>query len=238
MNKYLKYLIIPGFLLIPITTAHADESETQKTFDTSKMIKLQVQREKKIKAIQERQRSLYKYQTNTLDHKKESRNIALDPAPPKVETDAETYEEPEFVEYYYEEPAYEEPGYQEPITYEAPPAPSEGIEAGVQFALAQIGKPYIYGGNGPWGYDCSGLTSAAFGISPAYRTAAAQSAMGTPHYDVHNAPRGALLFWGGVGSAYHVGISLGNGQYVHAANEAMGILIGGMGSAPSHYIVI
>jgi hypothetical protein len=32
----------------------------------------------------------------------------------------------------------------------------------IHFALAQLGKPYSWGGNGPGSYDCSGLTSAAY----------------------------------------------------------------------------
>src|SRR4051812_32150628 len=45
-----------------------------------------------------------------------------------------------------------------------PPAPSVGGGAGaaVQFAYGALGKPYIYAASGPGGYDCSGLTQAAW----------------------------------------------------------------------------
>src|SRR5262249_8118591 len=42
------------------------------------------------------------------------------------------------------------------------PAPSSGAGAAIAYARAQIGKPYIYAGVGPDGYDCSGLTMMAW----------------------------------------------------------------------------
>src|SRR5207302_2891257 len=42
--------------------------------------------------------------------------------------------------------------------------PTEAQQAAVvSFALAQLGKPYVWGGEGPNGYDCSGLVMAAWG---------------------------------------------------------------------------
>ena len=55
--------------------------------------------------------------------------------------------------------------------------------AAVHFAMAQIGKPYVYGAAGPSAYDCSGLTMAAWGaqgsVSP--HSSAAQYGSGHPH---------------------------------------------------------
>ena len=60
------------------------------------------------------------------------------------------------------------------------PDPSHGVSSRAQsalsFALAQLGKPYIWGGTGPTGYDCSGLMMASWGKAGVSlpRTAAAQ----------------------------------------------------------------
>ncbi|WP_043477327.1 C40 family peptidase, partial [Kitasatospora sp. MBT66] len=44
----------------------------------------------------------------------------------------------------------------------ATPAADGDVETAVQFALAQLGKPFKTAGNGPDGYDCSGLVQQAF----------------------------------------------------------------------------
>jgi cell wall-associated NlpC family hydrolase len=96
----------------------------------------------------------------------------------------------------------------------------------ISFLRAQVGKPYVYGATGPSAYDCSGLTQAAFrtiGVDLP-RTSQAQSTFGTP-VAVSNVQVGDLLFWGGVGSAYHVAVYIGNGQYLDAANPSKGVVI-------------
>lgn len=88
-------------------------------------------------------------------------------------------------------------------------------------AVANNGVPYVYGGSSMSGFDCSGLVQYAFGLSA--RTTYQQTNLGTHHYDVANAPAGAILFWGSDSAPYHDGISLGNGKYVAAQNESDGI---------------
>ncbi|MFG3440576.1 NlpC/P60 family protein [Nonomuraea sp. NPDC047897] len=87
----------------------------------------------------------------------------------------------------------------------------------LRFAFAQIGKPYVFGGTGPGGWDCSGLTQAAWraaGVSLP-RTTWQQWAWGSGRKV--NYPRdlqpGDLIFSEGLG---HVSIYAGNGQIVHA----------------------
>lgn len=85
----------------------------------------------------------------------------------------------------------------------------------VQFAYQQIGKPYIYGGNGPGGYDCSGLTSAAYrstGLSIP-RTSSAQLAA-LPTVSKANLRPGDLV---GFYSGGHIGIYVGDGYVIHAS---------------------
>ena len=94
----------------------------------------------------------------------------------------------------------------------------------VQQALSAVGRvPYIWGGTSTSGWDCSGMVQCLTGIGA--RTAEQQSYTGTRHYDIWNAPYGALYFYDTGAGAYHVGISLGNGTMVHAANANDGTIV-------------
>lgn len=94
----------------------------------------------------------------------------------------------------------------------------------VQQALSAVGRvPYVWGGVTPDGWDCSGMVQYLTGIGA--RTAEQQSYTGTRHYDIYNAPYGALYFYDTGAGAYHVGISLGNGSMVHAANANDGTIV-------------
>lgn len=94
----------------------------------------------------------------------------------------------------------------------------------VQQALSAVGKvPYSWGGTSYSGWDCSGMVQCLTGIGA--RTAEQQSYTGTRHYDIYNAPYGALYFYDTGAGAYHVGISLGNGSMVHAANANDGTIV-------------
>lgn len=96
----------------------------------------------------------------------------------------------------------------------APPAKnSSAVEIAIAFALAQVGKPYIWGATGPNGYDCSGLVMTAFskaGINLP-RTTRTIIGRGKP-VSRAQLTRGDLVW----PSSGHVGIYLGNGQFVHA----------------------
>ena len=94
----------------------------------------------------------------------------------------------------------------------------------VQQALSAVGRvPYVWGGVTPDGWDCSGMVQYLTGIGA--RTAEQQSYTGTRHYDIYNAPYGVLYFYDTGAGAYHVGISLGNGSMVHAANANDGTIV-------------
>lgn len=84
-------------------------------------------------------------------------------------------------------------------------------------AAKYINVPYVSGGATPAGFDCSGLIQYAAkqaGISLP-RVSQAQSTVGS-YVSVSALQAGDLVFWGGVGSAHHVGIYIGNGVYIHA----------------------
>lgn len=94
----------------------------------------------------------------------------------------------------------------------------------VQQALSAVGRvPYVWGGTSTSGWDCSGMVQCLTDIGA--RTAEQQSYTGTRHYDIYNAPYGALYFYDTGAGAYHVGISLGNGSMVHAANANDGTIV-------------
>ncbi|WP_329313860.1 C40 family peptidase [Streptomyces sp. NBC_01262] len=103
---------------------------------------------------------------------------------------------------------------------------SGSIATVISFLKSQVGKPYVYGANGPYAYDCSSLTKAAFATIGVElpRTAAQQSTVGTA-VSVSDVQVGDLLFWGGRGSAYHVAVYVGNGEYLDAANPSKGVVI-------------
>ncbi|SCH77072.1 Probable endopeptidase YafL precursor [uncultured Clostridium sp.] len=87
-------------------------------------------------------------------------------------------------------------------------------------ANKQIGKPYVWGAEGPNAFDCSGLTyyvyKTALGITLP-RTSTEQSKTGTT-VSRSNLQPGDLIFssTNGSGSVSHVGIYIGNGQMIHA----------------------
>ena len=111
-------------------------------------------------------------------------------------------------------------------------ADSEGIltenttDKKVDRALSQRGVPYVWGGNTPAGFDCSGLVQWAYGLGSNYRTTYQQATLGSHHYNVFSAPKGALLFFGSDAAPYHVAISLGDGSYVHAPEPGDVVKVG------------
>lgn len=89
----------------------------------------------------------------------------------------------------------------------------------VAYAMSQVGQPYLWGGTGVGGFDCSGLTMEAYkaaGVSLP-RIAQAQYAA-TQQYATANPQSGDLVFFGTASNIHHVGIALGNGQMVDAPN--------------------
>lgn len=91
----------------------------------------------------------------------------------------------------------------------------------VNYALRFRGVPYVYGANGPSAFDCSGYTSYVFrhfGVSLP-RTAKSQYSAGSSVSKGNLAP-GDLVFFNTVGYLGHVGIYIGNGNFVHASTSS------------------
>lgn len=114
-------------------------------------------------------------------------------------------------------------------------APASGsVGAVISFLQAQVGDAYVMGGTGPNSWDCSGLVQAAFkqaGVDLP-RTSQEQSTFGTS-VSLSNLAVGDILYWGGAGSAYHVGVYIGNGQYLDAANPSKGVVIQDLSGYPA-----
>lgn len=114
------------------------------------------------------------------------------------------------------------------------PATKNGA-ALASFASRYVGHPYVYGGNTPAGWDCTGFTQwvfSQFGKN-----------IGRVTYDQINAGKrvtdpqpGDLMISTDMS---HAGIYLGNGMMVHAANPGMGTAINAVASViPSSYIYV
>jgi cell wall-associated NlpC family hydrolase len=103
--------------------------------------------------------------------------------------------------------------------------------AAVAYAMAQVGDSYVYGAAGPSAFDCSGLTMMAW----------AQAGVGLPHSSSAQYSTGAhiaasdlqpgdLVFY--YSPISHVGMYIGNGMIVHAANPGSGVLVASLYSMP------
>lgn len=104
--------------------------------------------------------------------------------------------------------------------------PSKTAVKVANLAKAEVGKAYTMGGNGPSGFDCSGLAQYVYSKAAGKelsRTTFSQVKEGTT-ISMQDLKPGDLLFWGSASSPYHVGIYVGNNQYVHAATPSQGVV--------------
>ncbi len=100
----------------------------------------------------------------------------------------------------------------------------------VRFALDQLGKPYRWGGNGPSGYDCSGLTTMAYRAAGVALPRVSRWQYGAgAHIPVRKLSAGDLVFYArntaSPSTIDHVGMYLGSGRMVEAANRSVPIRI-------------
>ena len=114
-----------------------------------------------------------------------------------------------------------------------PPTVSASGRAGaaVSYAMAQVGDAYVYGAAGPDAYDCSGLTMASWaqaGVALPH-SSSAQYGSG-PQVPASALMPGDLVFY--YSPISHVGMYIGNGMIVHAANPSTGVQVTGLYSMP------
>jgi cell wall-associated NlpC family hydrolase len=115
-------------------------------------------------------------------------------------------------------------------TVTSPGSPKKRVKAMIAWARAQVGRPYIWGGAGPVGYDCSGLALQAMHaggrVLPSvttylhqrrdFPTASRIFDSGLPRRPLAERRPGDLVFFGAPGSISHMGIYLGHGRIVEA----------------------
>lgn len=124
---------------------------------------------------------------------------------------------------------------------QAAPAPSAGAATAqqqdaagdgqyiVDFAYQYVGYPYVYAGNTPSGFDCSGFTQFVIlntvGIDIGHDTAG-QTGYGA-WVDWGMWAPGDLVYFQGTYRAgiSHTGIYIGDGEFIHAENESTGVTV-------------
>jgi cell wall-associated NlpC family hydrolase len=108
------------------------------------------------------------------------------------------------------------------------PIPSgDGNSAAVAIAMQQLGTPYVWGGGGPGGFDCSGLAAYAYaqvGKSVPHYTGAIWSQF--PKVSNSDLQAGDMVFFNGGG---HMGLYIGSGQYVHAPQTGDVVKVSNLG---------
>jgi len=101
----------------------------------------------------------------------------------------------------------------------------------LKYALAQVGKSYVYGAAGPNSFDCSGLTMRAWGTAGVGLPHSSRAQQGSGMRVSESALQpGDLVFY--YSPISHVGIYLGNGMIVHAANPSSGVRVSPLHSMP------
>ena len=103
-----------------------------------------------------------------------------------------------------------------------------------------LGKPYVWAEEGPYAFDCSGLTYNIYGSMgiDIPRTAREQAKVGkkVPYQDLHY---GDLIFFGPPNKRSkrinHVGMYLGNGWFAHASSKARKVTITNFKDEPIYY---
>ncbi|MEO5852163.1 MAG: NlpC/P60 family protein [Nocardioides sp.] len=101
----------------------------------------------------------------------------------------------------------------------------------VSTALAQVGDAYVYGAAGPSAFDCSGLTMFAWGAAGVGLPHSSSAQFGSgPRISASALQPGDLVFY--YTPISHVGMYIGNGMIVHAANPGTGVAVAGLYSMP------
>lgn len=164
----------------------------------------------------------YDYDTDTDDYTYDDADYEDDYDEDYDEGYDEDYEDSYEDDYDYED-------YKDESEYEEP-ADSYNGGGIVDTAMAYVGYPYVWGGTSPSGFDCSGFVQYVFRQNGYYISRVAT----TQYYDgdfvsYYNLQPGDVVFFNNTyGNDYgitHVGIYIGGGAFVHAANSNDGVKV-------------
>ena len=97
-------------------------------------------------------------------------------------------------------------------------APNRAAAVAIRFACEQLGEPYVWGGNGETGWDCSGLTTAAYAAAGIHLPRHTQAQYNAGPLVPAGQPLmpGDLVLYGPPDDVHHVGLYIGAGKMVHA----------------------
>lgn len=114
--------------------------------------------------------------------------------------------------------------------------PNPVAMSAVRFACAQLGKPYVWGGNGDPGFDCSGLTHAAYAAAGINLPRTAQTQYNARPLLAPGIPLqpGDLVFFGTPTRIHHVGISLGGTLFVDAPQTGQNVRVQDLSDFPDY----
>ena len=96
----------------------------------------------------------------------------------------------------------------------------------ISYAYNFIGKPYVWGADGPKSFDCSGFTKYvfnAFGVDLPHYTGS-QIGKGSS-VSKNNLKQGDLIFFNTDGPVSHVGIYVGYGEFIHASSGSRKVIV-------------
>ena len=112
------------------------------------------------------------------------------------------------------------------------PAPDANIELGqqiVNYAMGYLGSRYVYGGTSPSGFDCSGFVSYVYKNFGYNLTRGATSMYRTNGVSISKSDLavGDLVFFSSNGgsSLTHVGLYIGDNEFIHASTPSSGVII-------------
>ena len=116
----------------------------------------------------------------------------------------------------------------------APPTNARGGAAVVQFAMQFQGYPYVFGGTSPRGFDCSGFVFYVHNQTgnPIGR-GMWQQFNGGPRVSIDQLQPGDTVFFANtyMPGLSHNGIYIGGGQFVHASDPSVGVVVSSMHSS-------
>jgi len=104
----------------------------------------------------------------------------------------------------------------------------------ISFAQTKLGSPYVWGATGPNSFDCSGFVGYVFKKAADVNLPRVSSSQATfkPRISSMNMTKGDLVFFEttGKGRISHVGIYMGNRQFIHASSGSRRVTVSSLDS--------